>query len=258
MTSLKGTELEDKIKLAKEGHYYIKVIEKDGKFKTTPISLRCADRMFQKNENLIYVPKLRHSGLYEDILNYFMSKNYDEEKTKFMLEDAYTIDNYTEKQDWYDAEVAKIPKGAIRKAPELNLSVDYILNCGKKLSNYKYDINAPPKSPVPMTPKASAVGGKKNLQMRLEELRQNEVLDITSFNPSTKKGLKRMKYTSKSKKHPVGTSGDLKRIVYDFTKPLEIGILALIFLGFKKDKATKIMEDPMHTSSHDPSLISVE
>ena len=109
-----------------------------------------------------------------------------------------------------------------------------------------------------MTPKASAVGGKKTLQMRLEELRQNEVLDITSFNPSTKKGLKRMKYTSKSKKHPVGTSGDLKRIVYDFTKPLEIGILALIFLGFKKDKATKIMEDPMHTSSHDPSLISVE
>jgi hypothetical protein len=258
MTSLKNSELEDKIKLAKDGHYYIKVVEIDGKFKTSTISLKGADRMFQKNEDFIYIPKLRHAGLYHVILNYLISKDYDEEKTRKILEDAYTIDNYTEKQAWYDTEVAKIPKGAIRKAPEMNMSVDYILNCGKKLSSYKYDINAPPKSPVPMTPKASAVGGKKNLEMRLEELRVNEVLDITNFNPSTKKGIKRMKFNVKSVKHPVGSTGDLKRIFYDFNKPVEIGVLALIFLGYKKDKAIKIMEDPLHTSSHDPTLIMIE
>jgi hypothetical protein len=258
MTSLKGSELEDKIKLAKDGHYYIKVVEKDGKFKTSTISLKWADRMFHKSEDFMYIPKIRHAGLYDELINYFVSKNYDEEKTKTLLEDAYTIDNYEEKQAWYDSEVAKIPKGAVRKAPELNMSVGYILDCGKKLSSYKYDINAPPKSPVPMTPKASAFGGKKNLQVRIEELRQNEVLDITSFIPSTKKGIKRMKYTTKSNKHAVGNKGYLKRIFYDFTKPLETGILALVFLGYNKDKAIKIMEDPLHTSVNDPSLISVE
>ena len=39
MTSLKGLELESKIKLAQDGHYYIKVVETEGKFKTSPISV---------------------------------------------------------------------------------------------------------------------------------------------------------------------------------------------------------------------------
>jgi hypothetical protein len=257
MAFIRDSDLESKIKLACEGHYYIKVNNNEGKFKTTHISIKGCQKMWEKDNDFIYVPKLRHAGRYEDLLTYFGSKNYDEEKMAEHLKDAYTIDNYQSLEDQLEKEISKIPETAkIRQTVRPDISVKSMLSMGKSLKTYTFADKKKPTSPVPVTPKASAFGGKKDLRVRLEKIKENEVLDVSNFNPETKKGIKKMKKpTKKTTKSPVGNSGDLKRLYYDFAKPVENGIAALIFLGFKKDRAEKIMNDPIHTTPVDPSSI---
>ncbi len=260
MAFIRGSELESKIKLACEGHYYIKVNNNEGKFKTTHISIKGCQKMWEKDNDFIYVPKIRHAGRYEDLLAYFVSKNYDEEKMAEHLKDSYTIDNYQSLEDKLEKEISKIPETSkIRQTTRPDISVKSMLSLGKSLKTYTFVDKKNPTSPVPVTPKASAFGGKKDLRVRLEKIKDEEVLDVSSFNPETNKGIKKMKKpTKKTTKAPVGASGDLKRLYYDFAKPVEHGISALIFLGFKKERAEKIMNDPIHTSPVDPSSIILE
>jgi hypothetical protein len=262
MASIKDSTLETKIKLANEGHYYIKVYKLPGdvpKFKTTHISIKGNQKMWEKDNDFIYVPKLRHAGNYDTLLEYFVSKNYDEEKTKEFLSDAYTIDNYQNLSEQLEKEIAKIPETAkVKQHLRPDVSVSSIISWGKVLKGYDFDEKIKPSSPVPVTPKASALGGKKDLRVRLEKINNNEVLNITDFNPLTKHGIKKMKKPVKqTTKAPIGNNGDLKRIYFDFSKPVENGVHALVFLGFKRDKAEKIMKDPAHTSPIDPSSIVI-
>jgi hypothetical protein len=215
--------------------------------------------MWEKDNDFIYVPKLRHAGNYDTLLEYFVNKNYDEEKTKEFLSDAYTIDNYQILSDKLQQEIDRIPGTAkIKQCRRPDISTSSIISWGRTLKGHNFDEKIKLSSPIPVTPKASALGGKKDLKVRLERINEGEVLNITDFNPLTKKGIKKMKKPVKqTTKAPVGSTGDLKRIYYDFAKPIENGINALIFLGFKRDKAEKIMSDPIHTSPADISSIIV-
>jgi hypothetical protein len=262
MASIKDSTIESRIKLAHDGHYYIKVCKLPGdilKFKTTHISIKGNQKMWEKDNDFIYVPKLRHAGNYETLLEYFLSKNYDEEKTKEFLSDAYTIDNYQSLSDKLQQEIDKIPENTkVKQCRRSDISVSSIISWGKALKGYDFDGKIKPTSPIPVTPRPSALGGKKDLKVRLERINEGEVLNITDFNPLTKGGIKKMKKPVKqTTKAPVGTTGELKRIYYDFAKPVENGIAALVFLGFKRDKAEKIMNDPIHTSPADIESIVV-
>jgi hypothetical protein len=259
MSSYRDSNLESKIKLASEGHYYIKVVKNNDKFTYTHVSIKGNQKMWEKDNDFIYVPKLRHAGRYDILLEYFVSKNYDEEKTKEYLNESYTIDNYQSLDQQIKTEIAKIPENnKIKQSRCADLSSSSIISLGKSLKEYDFDEKIKPSSPIPVTPRASAIGGKRDLKMRLEKIRDDEVLNITTFNSKTKKGIKKMKKPYKqSTKAPVSNIGDLKRLYYDFSHPVENGIEALVFLGFKRDKAEKIMNDPVHTSSVDPSSLTI-
>lgn len=259
MSSYRDSNLESKIKLASEGHYYIKVVKNNDKFTYTHVSIKGNQKMWEKDNDLIYVPKLRHAGRYDILLEYFVSKNYNEEKTKEYLNESYTIDNYQSLGQQIKTEIAKIPENnKIKQSRCADLSSSSIISLGKSLKEYDFDEKVKPSSPIPVTPRASAIGGKRDLKMRLEKIRDDEVLNITTFNGKTKKGIKKMKKPYKqSTKAPVSNIGDLKRLYYDFSHPVENGIEALVFLGFKRDKAEKIMNDPVHTSSVDPSSLTI-
>ena len=135
--------------------------------------------------------------------------------------------------------------------------MDYIISCSKSLSDFKLENPNKASSPVPATPKITAAGGKADLKMRIAALTEDKVLEITNFDASKKKGLKTINRPTKlTTKYSVGNTNDLKRIFFDFSKPITNGVDALVFLGFSQEKANKIMSDA-HSKHNDLSNIAV-
>lgn len=239
-------DLKSKIEKADKGHYYLSVLRKGDDFKTAQVKLRGAIRMFDKDRDFIYVRPLRLAGHRSEIHAFLSSSGFDDKQIKTYLDDAYTNSNFEKMYSEYEKEIAKIPS-AVRKTR--TTSINQIVSLKKSLEGFKLESKNSVRSPVPGTPKLSAAGGKADLKTRLSLLRDDKVMEITSFDSIKKNGIKTINKPIKGTKQAVGNTQDLKRIYYDFAKPIENGVAALVHLGFSQEKATKIMKDPSHTKS---------
>jgi hypothetical protein len=259
MSTVRIRDLKVKVEKADKGHYYIQVQGRDGKFKTSHVKLSGAENMFAKNSDYVYVRPLRHSGSHQDVHDYLVNAGFDEAQVKKYMADSYTAKNFIKMLNEYNREMSKIPQAPPRERLErAKISMDYIISCSKPLSDFKLESSNKASSPVPMTPKITAAGGKADLKMRLAGLTEDKVLEISNFEAEKKKGLKTINRPTKTTtKHAVGGTNDLKRIFFDFSKPIENGINALVFLGFSQEKAKKIMNDA-HSKHNDLSNIAVK
>jgi len=259
MATVRIGDLAAKIKKADAGHYYINIFQKDGKFKSTHIKLTGAEKMFQKDPHFVYVRSIRHAGNRTDLHAYLTAAGFKESDIKAHLNDSYTNDNFAKMQKEYQKELGKAPVMSPRaKVSRQDLSTDYILRLGKAMEGFKFENKPRATSPVPVTPKPAATGGKMDLKTRLSSLSEDKVLDISSFDAEKKSGIKTVKKPTKSlNRKNVGNTADLKKIYFDFSKPVENGIAALVFLGFTQERATKIMRDPSHTRGTDLNAFAV-
>jgi hypothetical protein len=258
MSTVRIRDLKTKIEKADRGHYYIQVVNRDGKFKTSHVRLGSAENMFTKHSDYVYVRPLRHSGSHTDVHSYLSFAGFDETQIKKYMNDSYTSKNFIKMLNEYNREMSKIPVAPRRERMESSkISMDYIISYSKPLSEFKMDHHNKASSPVPSTPKITAGGGKVDMKTRLASLTDDKVIDITQFDTEKKKGIKTIRRPSKGTKHAVGNTNDLKRVFYDFSTPLTNGINALVFLGFNQEKATKIMNDS-HVKHTDLSSMAVK
>jgi hypothetical protein len=260
MATARIRDLKVKIDKADKGHYYINVSQKDGKFKTTHVKLSGAEKMFSKDSDFVYVRPLRHAGNNKEVHAYLVGAGFDEAQVKKYMTDSYTANNFTKMINEYNREMARAPQPAPKaKQERIAVSMDYILSTSKALEGFKLEAKPKATTPTPHTPKPNAAGGKADLKTRLSSLGEEKVLDLSSFDAEKKVGIKTIKRpTVKSSKHAVGNTVDLKRIFYDFSKSVDAGIAALVFLGYNQEKATKIMRDPNHTKAADLSSVALK
>ena len=261
MATIRIGDLAAKIKKADAGHYYISVAKKDGKFRTSQVKLTGAEKMFLKDSNFIYVRSIRHAGNRQDLREYLMAAGFKDSDIDTYLNDCYSPENISRLSKDYHKEVAKIPSVASptrAKSPRPNMSKDEIFSLGKSLEKFKFENKPRPTSPVPTTPKLSATG-KSDLKTRLSGLSEDKVLDISGFNIEKKNGIKTITRPTKvGSKHSVGNTNDLKKIFFDFSKPVENGIAALVSLGFTQERASKVMNAPHNTKWNDLKSIAIK
>jgi hypothetical protein len=255
MSNIQNRDLKSKIEKANLGHYYINVARSGDKFKFTHIKLTGAEKMFDRDSNFVYCRPLRHSGNREVLKEYFLSIGSKESDIKTYLSDIYAANNFVKMINEYNREIAKMPPTTHKeKIKQTKLTLDFIISSGKQLKELREE-NARAPTPVARSPTAAASGGPQNLKTRVNSLEEDKVLDITGFNPEKNNGIKTIKKPSRGNKMAVGNTPILKRVYYDFTKPVENGIAALIFLKFNKEKAVKIMNESAQT--HKISLDAV-
>jgi hypothetical protein len=257
MSNFRNQDLKVKIEKANVGHYYINVIRNGDKFRFTHVKLTGAERMFDKDPNFVYCRPLRHSGNRDDLHAFFSSIGSKESEIKSYLTDGYSATNFVKMINEYNREVAKMPSNEPKeKRARTTLSLEYIISTKKSLEAIKEEKKA--MTPTPRSPKPSANGGKQDLKTRIASLEPEKVLDITNFDLEKKTGIKTVNKPARGTKHAIGTSALLKRIYYDFSKPVANGVAALIFLKFNAEKAEKIMNDPSHLKSMDLGSVALK
>lgn len=257
MSNIRNRDLKIKIEKANAGHYYINVINENGKFRFSHVKLTGAERMFDKDPNFAYCRPLRHAGNRDDLHAFFVSIGSKESEIKSYLSDSYSSSNFVKMINEYNREVAKMPSNAPKeKRARTTLSLDYIISTSKDLDAIKEEHKA--MTPTPRSPKPAAGGGKQDLKTRITSLDPEKVLDITSFDPVKKTGIKTITKPARGTKHSVGTSAILKRVYYDFSKPVDNGIAALVFLKYNAEKAAKAMNDPAHLKSVDLGSVALK
>jgi hypothetical protein len=258
MSTVRIRDLKVKVDKADKGHYYIQIVNRDGKFRSSHVKLSGAENMFSKNSDYVYVRPLRYAGTHKDVHDYLISAGFDEAQVKKYMQDSYTAHNFIKMLNEYNREMSKIPVAPPRERLErAKVSMDYIISCSKPLSEFKLEHPNKASSPIPSTPKINAAGGKADLKTRLAALTEDKVIDITHFDSEKKKGIKTIRRPTKGTKHAVGNTNDLKRVFYDFATPIANGVAALVFLGFSQEKATKIMNDS-HAKHTDLSSVAVK
>jgi len=259
MSNIRNRDLKSKIEKANAGHYYINVTNNDGKFKFSHIKLTGAERMFDRDSNFVYCRPLRHAGNRDELHAFFVSIGSKESEIKSYLQDSYAATNFVKMINEYNREVAKMPSNEPKaKLARTALSLDYIISTSKDLEAMKEENKARVTTPVPRSPKPAANGGKQDLKMRVGSLDDDKVIDITNFDPEKKTGIKTIKKPARGSKHCVGTSTLLKRVYYDFAKPVENGIAALVFLKYNAEKAAKVMNDSAHLKSVDLGSVALK
>lgn len=259
MSNIRNRDLKSKIEKANAGHYYINVINNGDKFKFSHIKLTGAERMFDKDPNFVYCRPLRHAGNRDDLHAFFVSIGSKESEIKTYLNDSYSASNFVKMINEYNREIAKMPSNAHKeKLARTALSLDYIISTSKDLEAIKEEYKTRATTPVPRSPKPAANGGKQDLKTRISSLDTDKVIDITNFDPEKKTGIKTIKKPARGTKHAVGNSAILKHVYYDFSKPVENGIAALIFLKYNAEKAAKAMNDPSHLKSIDLGAVALK
>lgn len=235
-----------RITKAKEGNYYLYVTLKDGKYRTSShLKISGAEKMFVKHSDFIYSPDLHHCGIRSDVLNYLKSLKtitFDESQLNDYLKKSYCAGSSPSIKAKMDAEIATSASVAAGKTISRDMITNsFIINLKSSLSSIK---KTKPPTPVPMTPKPVAPKESlKTLKGRIQELPADKVLDFTAFNVEKKKGIKPIVRSPKGTKRPLGTTGDLSRIVFDFSKDTSVAIAALEHFGYSHEKATKIVTD---------------
>jgi len=258
MSHIRSRDLKTKIDKASVGHYYINVLRNGDKFRFTHIKLTGAERMLEKDPNFLYCRPLRHSGNRDDVMAYFLSIGSKESDMKAYLADCYSATNFIKMINEYNREVAKMPSNEHKeKLARTTLSLDEIIASGKQLIIFKEE-NARVSTPVARSPTPAANGGRQNLKSRVVSLPEDKVLDITSFNPEKKTGIKTVKKPNRGHKQSVGNSAILKKVYFDFTKPIENGIEALVFLKYNREKAEKIMQDALAARKIDLDTVALK
>jgi hypothetical protein len=233
-----------RITKAKEGNYYLYVTCKDGKYRTgSHLKISGAEKMFTKHSDFIYSPDLHHCGVRSDVLNYLKSLKtitFDESQLNDYIKKSYCAGATPSIKSKMESEIAattQSSKGISRD----KISANFIIGLASTLSTIK---KTKPPTPVPGTPKPVAPKETlKTLKGRIQELPADKVLDITSFDVSKKRGVKPIVRSPKGSKRPLGNTGDLSRIVFDFSKDNTVAITALEHFGYSHEKATKIVTD---------------
>lgn len=235
-----------RITKAKEGHYYLYVTFKDGKYRTSShLKISGAEKMFVKHSDFIYSPDLHHCGVRSDVLNYLKSLKtitFDESQLNDYLKKAYCAGASPSIKSKMDAEIAASVNTTKSMSRDM-ITNNFIVSLRPALAAIK-KTKAVAATPVPMTPKPVAPKESlKTLKGRIAELPADKVLDITGFDVEKKKGVKPIVRSPKGTKRPLGTTGDLSRIVFDFSKDKSIAVSALENFGYSHEKATKIVND---------------
>jgi hypothetical protein len=232
-----------RITKAKEGNYYLYVTYKDGKYRSgSHLKISGAEKMFAKHSDFIYSPDLHHCGVRSDVLNYLKSLKtitFDENQLNDYIKKSYCAGASPSIKAKMDAEIAATTQTS--SLPRDKISAGFIIGLASTLSTIK---KTKPPTPVPGTPKP--VAPKENLKTlkgRIHDLSADKVLDFTNFDVEKKKGIKPIVRSPKGSKRPLGTTGDLSRIVFDFSKDISIAVSALEFFGYSHEKATKIVND---------------
>jgi hypothetical protein len=235
-----------RITKAKEGHYYLYVTFKDGKYRTSShLKISGAEKMFAKHSDFIYSPDLHHCGVRADVLNYLKSLKtitFDESQLNDYIKKSYCAGATPSIKTKLDAEIASCVSVGKTLSRDM-VSNSFIIGLKSGLAEIK-KAKAVVATPVPMTPKPVAPKESlKTLKGRIQDLPADKVLDLTSFDVEKKKGVKPVVRSPKGTKRPLGNTGDLSRIVFDFSKDKSIAVAALEHFGYSHEKATKIIND---------------
>jgi hypothetical protein len=233
-----------RITKAKEGNYYLYVTLKDGKYRTSShLKISGAEKMFAKHSDFIYSPDLHHCGVRADVLNYLKSLKtitFDESQLNDYLKKSYCAGASPSIKSKLDAEIAA-SAATTKTISRDQITNSFIINLKPALASIK---KTKPPTPVPMTPKPVAPKESlKTLKGRIADLPADKVLDLTNYDAEKKKGVKPIVRSPKGTKRPLGNTGDLSRIVFDFSKDKSIAVAALEHFGYSHEKATKIVND---------------
>jgi hypothetical protein len=233
-----------RITKAKEGNYYLYVTFKDGKYRTSShLKISGAEKMFAKHSDFIYSPDLHHCGVRSDVLNYLKSLKtitFDESQLNDYLKKSYCAGASPSIKSKMDAEIAASASTTKNISRDM-ITNNFIISLKSGLASIK---KTKPSTPVPMTPKPVAPKESlKTLKGRIADLAADKVLDLTGFDVEKKKGVKPIVRSPKGTKRPLGNTGDLSRIVFDFSKDKSIAVAALENFGYSHEKATKIVND---------------
>ena len=217
---------------------YIHVFKKDGKFRTGTLKITGAEKMFEKNPNFVYSSELRHCGVRSDLEEYLSSycgfSNYEA-----YLKNAYCVTCSSSLKKAMNDEITAILNSPSKKVLSKNeISVDYISKIASAMSHTK---KLKPATPSPMSPKSAPKKVNKTFKERIAELPEGKVLDLSGFNVEKNRGIKVTGHSSRSTKRRLANTGDLNRVIFDFTKDKSIAVSALRSLGVNEEKATNIV-----------------
>jgi len=238
---------------ALNGHYYVRVVKNENKFKTNHVKLSSYIRTMSDDNEFIYLPSHKHAGNYHTLREYLLKNGFDEASVDTELENAYSIHNYKEKRDVIEEEIKTIPSKEKEELPRLGeiAKVGALVKKTKTLGPMEDAI------PTPSTPK-DKVAPKNDIKTRLENLDTGKVLDISLYNPVTKVGVRTVNRMLRSgSRMPLGTKGDLKNIFFDFTRDKSIASSFLQNLGYTKNDADAIIEECLKPASTDLSQVKV-
>jgi hypothetical protein len=232
-----------RINKAKEGNYYLYVTFKDGKYRTgSHLKISGAEKMFVKHSDFVYSPDLHHCGVRSDVLNYLKSLKtitFDESQLNDYIKKSYCAGATPSIKAKMDAEIAN--NTTTNSLSRDKITASFIVGLASTISSIK---KTKPPTPVPGTPKPVAPKESlKTLKGRIHDLPADKVLDFTNFDVQKKKGIKPIVRSPKGSKRPLGNTGDLSRIVFDFSKDTSVAVAALEYFGYSHEKATKIVTD---------------
>jgi len=230
-----------KIDNAANNHYYIHITKSDGMFKLGSVKLSSYVTHMTKDNGFIYMPTLRVCGNYKTVTEYLTQIDSNEETITHHMSTAYTIHNYASRESEIAEEISRIPKSI--KNAKGKLSLESIIFTGTLIKANKMMMNAKDVIPEPTTPKEAS--NLKDLKVKLYSLEDGMALDITSFNPETKTGARRVKRTIKGNQKSLGTTPELNRIVFANTINKELAVKFLQCIGKSHDDATTIVNNAM-------------
>lgn len=252
MATVSFDAIKSKIDNAANGHYYIHITKKDGTFKLGTAKLSSYITNMSKDNGFIYMPTLRMCGNFKVVTDYLNQIDSNSETINHHMANAYTIHNYTARENEIANEISSIPKNA--KSVKNKVSLESIIFTGTLLKANKM-MNGKDTVPEPSTPKDAP--NQKDLKVKLHSLEDGLALDITSFDPATKSGARKVKRTSKGNQKSLGSTPELNRIVFAREINQEIAIKFLQAIGKSLDDATNIVRLAISPSSRSLDSLAI-
>jgi hypothetical protein len=240
MASIK-TNFISKVQSAVNGYTYVQIVKKDGKFKSSMVKLSGYVNTMSKDPNYIYIPKYRHSGNKDDLIEYLCNVGFEESIVLSEIENAYTINNYEENLEKIDNEI--LISNEARKVKSKFSSLEEVIQSGQLLKNKKIsDKTSEEMSDYrsPRTPKVKQPA--VNIRQRLENIDDYKFLDISLYNPVTRAGVNTCKSAARGTRRYLSDEGELNRVIFDFTRDPKIAVQFLIHNGYKEEDANEIVE----------------
>jgi hypothetical protein len=168
---------------ARQQHYYVKA---DGSGK---LKLSGAERMFEKNPSIVYVPLLNVVGTVDDIISLLAESGYDRGDVDRLIASAYTASNYKgQLKAQYDDEVDKAKVyGHQSTIAKNNTPYKYTLSqplLDGLYNDMKTATGAVAKTAGTSGTAATGAGRKgktKSLGERMQGLKQGQFMDVSNY-----------------------------------------------------------------------------